>query len=106
MILMNNSNTSILFSSNNFLDYYIQMCKVSLSNKISNNDLSVAQLLSLYDLKDVMNALDTIKTDSNNNIYVDDQSNESIILRYLEYGGEGVKSPHLFSEINNKFKLY
>lgn len=97
MILCNKSS---FMNSQTFRNYYIYLCENKIVSLLKDKSIGLSQLLQIYDLNDIKSALQSINIDKNNNLYIPDQSNESKIIRYLEFGGENVKATHLFSNIN------
>lgn len=52
---------------------------------------------SLFSDKEIENAIDNISLDKHRNIVIDEHIKSGIILRYLEFGGEAFRAPHLLS---------
>lgn len=63
-----------------------------------NHSESVLMISELFSDKEIKDAINSIYLDKHRNIVSDSQSRYDKILRYLEYGGEAVKSPHLISK--------
>lgn len=101
MILAHNNS---MMNPNTFKDYYIYMCEQNLIKMIKDKSIGLSQLLKIYDLNDIKLALNDIKINKHNDIYIEDQLPSSKIIRYLEYGGENVKPTHLFSNMNKSIK--
>lgn len=82
---------------------YINICNYELNNLVDSNSLGLFQILDKYNINEIKEAINSI-TISNNYLIVPEQTKASVILRYLEYGGEDIKAIHFLSKA--KSKLY
>ena len=106
----------ILLKTNQFIqgahsirETFIQLCNKELIKLRKNNSLALMQISNKYDLDEIKEAFNNIQVDIYGNLIVPEHTNTSVILRYLEYGGEGVRASHLLTnvtnEINRLFKI-
>ena len=82
---------------------FINMCEKQLIKLQKDNSLGLKQLLELYSLEDIEQAFNQIYVNKDRQLVIPEQSISSYILRYLEYGGEGVRPTHLLSTVQNEF---
>ena len=66
----------------------------------TRNSKSLKSLIDLFGIKNIHKAVDTI-TGSNGSIYVPTKGKYGLIIRYLEYGGEGIGQTKIISEAVN-----
>ena len=67
-----------------------------------DKSLGLTQLLNRYSLYDIRKALQDIKIDNDGIIYVPERTKSDYILRYLEFGGDGVRPTFLVSSVTKK----
>lgn len=66
---------------------------------IKENDPEVILVLrNIFSDKEIEQSINDISLDKHRNIIIDSHIRSNIILRYLEFGGEGTKAPHLLSK--------
>lgn len=58
----------------------------------------------IFSDKDIKQAINHIFLDEHRNIVSDGNSKNDMILRYLEFGGEGVPAPHIISKIKSQIE--
>lgn len=87
-------------SSNVFRDVYVFYCKNKIVEMIKNQELGMQQILQMYSIDDINNSLDSIRLNQEGDLYIPEQEDSSVVLRYLEYGGENVRALHLFTKVN------
>lgn len=100
----------ILSTKNNFLNpkYILEEFKrllyityITYKEKSSESILMISRIFSD---KDIKQAINHIFLDEHRNIVSDGNSRNDMILRYLEFGGEGVPAPHLISKIKSQIE--
>lgn len=64
--------------------------------KENDSDL-ILVIEKLFSDKEIRKAINDLSLDKNRNIVIDNHIRSNIILRYLEFGGEGLRAPHLLS---------
>lgn len=96
----------ILFKSNNLdigarqlRQLTINLLNYNIRKLEKDNSLGLKQLKNIYSISDIINTFNTISIDSNGNILIPENNSSNHILRYLEYGGEGVRATHLLSSV-------
>lgn len=67
----------------------------AMSNDESESILKIQNIFSDEEIKD---AIKSISLDKHRNIVIDEHIRAGLILRYLEFGGEGLNAPHLLSK--------
>jgi hypothetical protein len=74
---------------------------------LKDKSLGLTQMLDRYSLYEIKNALRDIKIDDKGIIYIPERTKSDYIIRYLEFGGDGVRPTHLISSVtNNLIKHY
>lgn len=63
----------------------------------TRNSKSLKSLINIYGIKNIHKAIDTIEG-RKNSIYVPTKGKYGLIIRYLEYGGEGIGQTKIISE--------
>lgn len=98
----------IIFNCNSFLhgaysirEMFIHLCNAKLIKLQKDKSLGLIQLLDKYSLQDIKSSFKDIYINENGYLCTPEQSKSSYILRYLEYGGEDVRSTHLISSVKN-----
>lgn len=64
--------------------------------KENDSDLTLV-IEKLFSDKEIRKAINDLSLDKNRNVVIDNHIRSNIILRYLEFGGEGLRAPHLLS---------
>lgn len=64
--------------------------------KENDSDL-ILVIEKLFSDEEIRKAINDLSLDKNRNIVIDNHIRSNIILRYLEFGGEGLRAPHLLS---------
>ncbi len=73
--------------------------------KLKENDSELNLIISgIFSDEDIIDAIKDISLDRHRNIYVDSHIRSDLIIRYLEYGGEGLRAPHLVSNTVKQLK--
>ena len=100
----------ILSTKNSFLNpkYILEEFKrllyiTYITNK-ENSSESILMLSRIFSDKDIRQAINSIFLDKHRNIISDSQSKNDTILRYLEFGGEGVPAPHIISKVKGQIE--
>lgn len=96
----------ILFNCNSFLqgaysirEQFINLCNIELLNLQKRDSLGLNQLLEKYDISDIRLAFRQINVDKDGYLIIPEQTKSSIILRFLEYGGDDIRPTHLISTV-------
>ena len=96
----------ILLNANNFyqsprviLNMYKNLLDIRYNTLRTSKNETILSLLRIFTHQEIEKAIEDIFLDKNNNIIIDSQSKSSVILRYLEYGGENVRSLFLLSNV-------
>lgn len=71
--------------------------------ELLNDGKAIKQLLELYSSSEVLDAMNDIYINGNN-LETPERGKSSEILRYLEFGGEDVRSMHLISRSLKKVR--
>ena len=83
---------------------YLKMFILSIIDKELRSDTkrssSLKSLVNLFSIKKIHEAIDSIYG-SNGMIYVPTKGKYGLVLRYLEYGGEGIGQTKIISEAVN-----
>lgn len=100
----------ILSTKNNFLNpkYILEEFKrllyiTYITNKEKSSE-SILMISRIFSDKDIKQAINHISLDKHRNIVTDGQSKNDMILRYLEFGGEGVPAPHIISKVKSQIE--
>lgn len=64
--------------------------------KENDSDL-ILVIEKLFSDEEIRKAINDLSLDKHRNIVIDNHIRSNIILRYLEFGGEGLRAPHLLS---------
>ncbi len=65
---------------------------------LKENDSGLILVIEkLFSDEEIRKAINDLSLDKNRNIVIDNHIRSNIILRYLEFGGEGLRAPHLLS---------
>lgn len=80
---------------------YILLCNSLVTKLLNSNDIRLLQLLKIYSLNDIRLSINNITINNKGDIISPEHTRFSKILRYLEYGGDSVKSMHLLSKTTN-----
>lgn len=83
---------------------YIQLCDIYLGQLYQDNSIALKQILERYSMKDIRDAFRNISVDNQGYLFISDKSRYSMLMRYLEFGGENIKPTHILSLA--KHKLY
>lgn len=63
---------------------------------IMENDSELNLMIhNLFEDKDVKEAINSMSIDKDRNIISENNTKNDLILRYLEYGGESLRAPHI-----------
>lgn len=100
MILMNCHKYKVEPST--LREIYIKCCNMCLLDLQVRESLGLKQLLKLYDISDIKRAFNSISIDNFGHLYIPEQSYQNTLLRYLEFGGQGVRPTHLLSNAKDK----
>lgn len=68
------------------------------------NSLGLIQILRKYSFRDINDALRNIKINDDGDLEIQDNTRYCTILKFLEYGGEGVRALNLLSKAESKFR--
>lgn len=83
---------------------YLKMMILSIMDRNlkenNKNAKSLKALVNMFGLRDIHRAIDCI-SGKGTSIYVPTKSKSGLILRYLEYGGEGIGQTKIISEAVN-----
>lgn len=82
---------------------YINILNNIILTKKQNKSLEASHILDIFSIKEILEALDFIIIDKNRNLKIQENTKASKILRYLEFGGEGVRPNHILSETKKIF---
>ena len=88
------------------IETYISIFKIYLDKLYRNNSKSLQYILDKFNLNidDLKELVNDITLSSDGFLNLQDNSRDFLLLRYLEYGGQNVKSMHILS--NSKKMLY
>lgn len=101
IILDNKSNTMNIM----VLKKLVQILIYKEFEKAKSGDaINIRQILELYSESDIRNAIEDIYVNGNR-LEIPEKGKSSEILRYLEFGGEDVRSLRLISRSVKKLKL-
>lgn len=101
IILDNKSNTMNIM----VLKKLVQILIYKEFEKAKSGDaINIRQILEIYSESDIRNAIEDIYVNGNR-LEIPEKGKSSEILRYLEFGGEDVRSLRLISRSVKKLKL-
>ena len=100
MILLDTK--SIPFGSEFTLNQFKTILYVNYLTLKKNGSEGILVISRMFSDTQVKEAIDSIYLDRFRNIISDGHSNHDKILRYLEFGGEGVEALHLLSDSRKK----
>lgn len=87
-------------------DNFIKMCDLELTRLQKDNNLGLMQLSQIFDLNEIKEAFRDCYI-ANGILQTPENTRSSLILRYLEFGGESTKPTHLLSLVKHRlYKLF
>ena len=88
--------------ANSIREIFIQICNMELLELYKNKSLGLSQMLDKYSESDIRDAFKSIYVDKDYYLSIPEHSNSDVLLRFLEFGGEGIKPTHLLSKAKQR----
>ena len=104
MIILNCN--SLIHPSESIRQSFINLCNIELYRLQNDNSLGLSQLIDKYSLNDIKSSFEDCYI-LNGILQIPEGTTSSIILRYLECGGEGIRPCYFLTNVKNKlYKMY
>jgi hypothetical protein len=92
MILINSS-----YNINLLYEVYKKSVLATYEKLKLSNDKSINKIIELFGNDKIIKAINNMRINYLSQIVIDEHTEDSLIARYLEFGGQDIKAIHLFS---------
>lgn len=92
-------NTKQFYQSSRItLEQFKKLVYINYKTIVENDPEVNLVIKNMHSDKDIDKAINSLTLDKDDNIITLNQTNSDVLLRYLEYGGESIKAPHILSK--------